>query len=101
VSSAPWELILIDNGSRDHTHGEISDFAKITTFPVIFGLEPTPGLGIAHNKAISLPRGAIMAIIDDDCYLSGVRGLRRSDTAGLSGSLVRLLGRKVRLYDTH
>jgi glycosyltransferase involved in cell wall biosynthesis len=65
---APWELIVVDNGSVDHTDQVLRDFQSRTELNVLLGREPRPGLCRARNKACSVARGEIVAFTDDDCY---------------------------------
>jgi cellulose synthase/poly-beta-1,6-N-acetylglucosamine synthase-like glycosyltransferase len=64
----PWELIVVDNGSKDATAEVIKQFAEKASIPPRYVLEPEPGLGNAHNAALRVARGEILAFTDDDCY---------------------------------
>jgi len=66
-----WELVIVDNGSKDGTSAFLvslpSQFGKahvITTF------ELKRGLAAARNRGISQASGNIIAFTDDDCYVS-------------------------------
>ena len=63
-----WELIIVDNGSRDGTKAAVQEFTDIAVLPVIYTFEATPGLGNARNAGIRIARGGILAFTDDDCY---------------------------------
>lgn len=67
-SSAPWELVVIDNASTDETSCVIHRFAEQASFPVRTALEPKPGLANARNLGITVAQGDILAFTDDDCY---------------------------------
>jgi glycosyltransferase involved in cell wall biosynthesis len=63
-----WELIIVDNGSTDGTASVVHQFSECAQFPVRYVFESRPGLGNAHNAAIAVARGMILAFTDDDCY---------------------------------
>jgi glycosyltransferase involved in cell wall biosynthesis len=64
----PWELIVVDNGSKDATAEIIKQFAGKASIPLRYVLELEPGLGNAHNAGLQVARGKILAFTDDDCY---------------------------------
>jgi glycosyltransferase involved in cell wall biosynthesis len=64
--SAPWELIIVDNGSKDKTQDVINSYTKC--LPLKTAIEPRPGLGRARNRGWVMATGNIVAFTDDDCY---------------------------------
>jgi len=58
----PFEVIVVDNGSRDLPRALVAGypFARLAT-------ESTPGPGPARSTGARLSRGAILAFIDADC----------------------------------
>jgi len=68
---APWQLIVVDNGSTDGTWSWLCALAppRGATFEVL--QEPTPGLARARNAGLRVARGEIVAFTDDDCYPTG------------------------------
>jgi cellulose synthase/poly-beta-1,6-N-acetylglucosamine synthase-like glycosyltransferase len=64
----PWELIAVDNGSRDQTAAVVRTFVDSCPFPVIYLQEPEGGKSNALNTAVGIARGKILAFTDDDCY---------------------------------
>jgi glycosyltransferase involved in cell wall biosynthesis len=64
--SAPWELIIVDNGSKDETHDVISSYTG--SLPLKSIIEPRPGLARARNRGWTMSMGDIVAFTDDDCY---------------------------------
>jgi glycosyltransferase involved in cell wall biosynthesis len=64
----PWELIVVDNGSKDATTEIINQFADKASIPLRYVLELEPGLGNAHNAGVAVARSEILAFTDDDCY---------------------------------
>lgn len=58
----PFEVIVVDNGSRDMPQTVCAEFPGVR-----LELEPVPGPGPARNRGASLARGEIIAFIDADC----------------------------------
>lgn len=63
------ELIVIDNGSTDTTRDVVSRFSQISSFPVRYIYEPTPGLHVGRNLGAQLARGEVLAYLDDDIFV--------------------------------
>lgn len=63
-----WELLVIDNGSTDHTRDVAVAFAR--RLPLRLLDEPEPGLSSARNCAVSAARGEYLLWIDDDAIPS-------------------------------
>jgi len=61
------ELIIVDNGSTDTTPDLIRAARADLPFACRCLHEPTPGVSGARNRALEDARGAITAMIDDDC----------------------------------
>src|SRR6185369_11048415 len=60
----PWELIVVDNNSTDHTREVVKSFAE--TLPVVYQLELKPGQCEARNCGIRNSRYPINLFTDDD-----------------------------------
>lgn len=76
-ASRPWELVLVDNGSRDATPAVLAAFAAdAARAPAVAGApvavtvvdEPRAGLARARNAGIAASRAAVLCFTDDDCY---------------------------------
>jgi glycosyltransferase involved in cell wall biosynthesis len=63
------EILIVDNGSTDHTRDVISTWASSVPCPVLLVEEPRPGLGGARNSGIRHTTGRLIAFTDDDCRL--------------------------------
>src|SRR5271166_1223238 len=63
---ATWELIIVDNGSKDETQDVIKNYNE--SLPLRTVIEPRVGLGRARNRGWSSSQGDIVAFTDDDCY---------------------------------
>ncbi|MGH9885968.1 MAG: glycosyltransferase family 2 protein, partial [bacterium] len=64
-ASDPWEVLVVDNGSRDDTPAAAAAFEG--TLPVRVIHEAAPGLSNARNAAVREARGAYIVWTDDDC----------------------------------
>lgn len=92
-----WELIIVDNGSVDETASIIREFTCTSSVRVIYVFEAIPGLGNAHNAALRIARGDILAFTDDDCY-PAANFLEQVWAAFADPSLGYITGR-ITLYD--
>ncbi|MBK8640028.1 MAG: glycosyltransferase family 2 protein [Chromatiaceae bacterium] len=59
-----WELLLIDNNSRDQTRAVAESF--IGRLPLRYVFEPEQGLSAARNRALRECRGQVLLFTDDD-----------------------------------
>jgi glycosyltransferase involved in cell wall biosynthesis len=60
------EVVVIDNGSNDHTKDVVSCIAGSCSFPIRYFFESQPGLPFARNRAVNESRGQWIAFFDDD-----------------------------------
>ena len=61
----PIEILIVDNGSTDHTARVAAEFAAADP-RVKFFHEPQPGLSIARNLALRHAAGEWVILLDDD-----------------------------------
>lgn len=61
----PSEVIIVDNGSNDHTKKTCMAFSKF--LPIQYYLEKRVGIPYGRNLGIRRASGDICAFIDDDC----------------------------------
>lgn len=59
-----WELIVVDNGSTDHTSTIASQYAD--RLPLRLVAQPIPGLSNARNAGVSASQGRYVLWTDDD-----------------------------------
>jgi len=64
--SLKWEIVVVDNNSRDSTADAVAAFCRTATVPVSYVFEPRQGLSHARNRGVREARGSILAFIDDD-----------------------------------
>ena len=95
--SAPWELVVVDNGSSDHTPEVIDRF--VDKLPLRRVVQDIPGLSNARNAGVATARGSFIIWTDDDVLVdahwlaSYLAAFARSPEAGIFG------GRAVPRYE--
>jgi glycosyltransferase involved in cell wall biosynthesis len=62
----PWELIVIDNNSSDHTRNVVENFAQTSELHVKYVFESNQGLSHARNRGVYEASGEIIVFTDDD-----------------------------------
>ena len=62
---APDEVIVVDNGSSDHTRQVVEQYAG--RLPIRYLFEPVKGAGQARNLGIRHATSEVLAFTDDDC----------------------------------
>lgn len=65
-ASARWEVVVVDNNSRDATRMVVVDYAGRFSGRFRYVLESQQGLSRARNRGIREAKGQIIAFIDDD-----------------------------------
>jgi len=89
-----WELIVVDNNSRDTTRNVVHDFIQSSELPIRYVWEGTQGLSRARNTGIREARGEIIAFTDDDVtvdpqWLACIRkAFEDYDCSGVGGKIV-------------
>jgi glucosyl-dolichyl phosphate glucuronosyltransferase len=64
--SVEWEILVVDNNSRDHTREVVEEFCGRYPGRFRYLFEPRQGLSQARNAGIREARGDILAFMDDD-----------------------------------
>lgn len=67
LMSEPFELVIVDNGSTDHTR-EVIESAKAAGLPVRETMCEKQGLGRAREHGRLVASGDYIIFTDDDCY---------------------------------
>ena len=90
--SVEWEVLVIDNNSRDHTREVVKDFCLRYPGRVRYVFEAQQGLSNARNTGIR--EAQILAFVDDDVAVAPnwlynlTAGLRDCDWAGAGGRIL-------------
>ncbi len=65
---APFEVIVVDNGSSDGTPEKVRRFTEAhPELRLVLALEQRPGPSAARNRAVRICRGEVIAFTDADC----------------------------------
>ena len=64
--SIEWEVLVVDNNSRDQTRDVVEDFCVRYPGRFRYLLEPHQGKSYALNTGIREARGDVLAFVDDD-----------------------------------
>jgi len=83
-SSTVWEVLVVDNNSRDQTREVIEDYCRRHPGRFRYLFEPKPGKSHALNAGIREAHGEILAFIDDDVIVE--TNWLRNLTASLNGN---------------
>jgi glucosyl-dolichyl phosphate glucuronosyltransferase len=65
-ANVSWELVIVDNNSRDETRAVVEDFSRTSGIETSYVFERRQGLSFARNAGIREARGDIVAFTDDD-----------------------------------
>jgi len=97
-----YEVIVVDNNSRDETKTVFTSFQSHTSIPLRYVFEENQGVAHARNRGIEEAQGDIIAFTDDDCipdihWLQNIHAaFEQYDCVGVGGKvLVEWLGQKV------
>lgn len=89
-----WELVVVDNNSRDGTGDVVEAFAKAAPVNVRYRFEERQGQAHARNAGIAEARGRVLAFTDDDIIPARnwvaalVAKLAVGDIDGVGGSVL-------------
>ena len=90
--SVAWEVLVVDNNSRDRTRDVVQDFSVRYPGRFRYLFEPQPGKSHALNRAIAEAQGDVLAFLDDDVRVEPM-WLRNLTAALLKGKLAGCGGR--------
>jgi glycosyltransferase involved in cell wall biosynthesis len=62
-----WEVVVVDNNSRDHTRRVIEEMTARIPAPVTYVFEGMQGKSFAVNTGIRAVSGEVVCLTDDDC----------------------------------
>ena len=61
-----WELLIVDNNSKDNTKEIVESFQKSCPFRILYIKEEKQGLSHARNRGVRESKGRLIAFTDDD-----------------------------------
>ncbi|MGE5359050.1 MAG: glycosyltransferase [Bacteroidales bacterium] len=87
------EVVIVDNGSTDDTANVVREAATRASVPVRYLMEPAAGKSRALMTGLSVARGDVLALTDDDVVVSNdwiatIRNAWRQSNPGLVGGRV-------------
>ncbi|HEY8367951.1 MAG TPA: glycosyltransferase [Thermodesulfobacteriota bacterium] len=66
----PYEIVVVDNGSRDRTARVVGAAAAGSAVPIRYLYEPRGGLSVVRNVGVANARGEWIAFTDDDIIVA-------------------------------
>jgi glucosyl-dolichyl phosphate glucuronosyltransferase len=69
-TDVPYEVIVVDNNSTDHTEAVLADLVRHYAPRLKGSSEPRQGVSYGRNKGIELAQGSIIAFTDDDVQVT-------------------------------
>jgi glucosyl-dolichyl phosphate glucuronosyltransferase len=66
VTARPWDVVIVDNNSCDHTRSVVDAMIPQFPVPLIYAFEGRQGKSHALNTGIALATGAVVVFTDDD-----------------------------------
>ena len=97
-AAAEWEVVVVDNNSRDGTRDVVTDFARNARMPARYFFEGRQGLSWARNAGVRVSRGDVIAFTDDDC-LADPLWLSQIDAEFRADAAVAVVGGRVELHE--
>lgn len=88
-----WEVVVVDNNSRDDTEETVRRFGKTSNLTVRYEFEPAQGQSFARNRGVKAAEGAVILFTDDDVlpdpdWVAKMReAIERDDLDGAGGSV--------------
>jgi glucosyl-dolichyl phosphate glucuronosyltransferase len=93
-ASVNWEVLVVDNNSRDQTREVMQDFSRRYPGRFRYVFEPKPGKSFALNRGIRESRSEVVAFMDDDVTVERTwlrnltTALDRDEWGGAGGRIV-------------
>lgn len=93
-SGLQWDILVVDNNSRDHTPKVVEEFARIARTPVRYCFEARAGKSHALNLGIARAASDFLLFTDDDVLpspawvASAARAVARWGADGVGGRIL-------------
>jgi glycosyltransferase involved in cell wall biosynthesis len=97
-AGASYEVIVVDNNSRDDTRGVVEAAAQRSSAAVRYVFEGRQGKSFALNRGVSLATGEVIAFTDDDVAVDrawlaeALRAFASHDCLGVGGRIIPAWG---------
>jgi glycosyltransferase involved in cell wall biosynthesis len=62
------EIVIVDNNSSDETRAVVAEAARVSPIPILLIGEKRQGKSFALNRGLSVARGDVLALTDDDVW---------------------------------
>ncbi len=104
-----FEIIVVDNNSRDATPEYLTEWAKRGDNRRIILNSDNRGFAAANNQGLRIARGEYLVLLNNDTYVTPgwlgtlVRHLQRKDSVGLVGPVTNNIGNEAKIeiaYDS-
>jgi glycosyltransferase involved in cell wall biosynthesis len=70
TSGLDYEILVVDNGSRDHTRKVLEAFAEVLGGRLrVLYLERNTGTTFSRNRALEMSRGRLLCVLDSDAEI--------------------------------
>lgn len=88
LSPNAFELIVVDNGSEDHTAKIVESFSN--SLQLVYSYKEEPGLHVGRHEGLRLARSNLLVFVDDDieahaCWLEAIYENFNDPTVALVG----------------
>jgi cellulose synthase/poly-beta-1,6-N-acetylglucosamine synthase-like glycosyltransferase len=94
-----YEIIVINDGSKDTTEDILRKFEKKASCRFIWSTQENNGRSSARNSGIAKSKGELICFIDDDCIAE--RDWIKNLTAGFAIDAIGAVGGKIISYKTN
>jgi GT2 family glycosyltransferase len=100
TGAPPFEVIVVDNGSRDETRSVVEERARLTP-SVRYVTAPRPNRGQARNRGVDVSQGRYLLFCDDDViapagWIAAHASAQRGDERVVNGPILNVSSREAR-----
>src|SRR5690242_18854833 len=70
LDPAQYEVIIIDDGSKDHTYAVVEEMRPLVPFVLTYLHHSNHGPGYTQNRGIEAARAPVILLMADDIFMS-------------------------------